>query len=493
MAQAEPRPSRRAKVLPFPGAGRRAAATARTRDELAFLPAALEIVETPASPAGRGIALTICAAFALALAWACWGEVDIVAVAPGKVIPSDRTKTIQPFETGVVRAIRVQDGQAVKAGDVLIELDPTINAAEREHLASDLIAARLDVARLKAALAAVAAGPRSAPESFFVSPEGAPSVLASVQRQLLADQIAEQRAKAAALERQQTQREAERTTAVAQIAKLTAAIPLLRQRVDVRKYLADREYGSKLSWLELQQDLVEHEHDLEVQRSRLAETEAALATIVEQRRQTEAEFRRTVLGDLAQAEQKAAGLVQDFVKAQERTRLQVLTAPVDGTVQQLQVTTVGGVVTPAQALMVVVPAESRLEIEAMIPNKDIGFVEAGQGAEIKVDTFNFTKYGMIHGTVLSVSGDAVARNRPPDDKADPTAPATAAAPGGNQELVYAARVALDRTTMTVENGKTVNLSPGMAVTVEIKTGARRIIEYVFSPLLKYRQESMRER
>src|SRR5260221_12692692 len=125
----------------------------RRDHELAFLPAALEIIETPPSPIGRAIGATIIAFFVLALTWAYLGSVDIVATAPGKIIPSGRTKTIQPFEIGVVRAIHVHDGDIVKAGDVLIELDPTINAAEREDMQSDLIAAQLDVARLRAALA----------------------------------------------------------------------------------------------------------------------------------------------------------------------------------------------------------------------------------------------------------------------------------------------------------------------------------------------------
>src|SRR5262249_39042326 len=121
--------------------------------EVAFLPAALEIVETPPSPLGRAITFSIIAIFIIALAWASIGTVDIVTVAAGKIIPSDRTKTIQPFETSVVRAIRVHDGQSVKAGDVLIELDATMSAADLGHLKSDLGAARLTVARLRAALA----------------------------------------------------------------------------------------------------------------------------------------------------------------------------------------------------------------------------------------------------------------------------------------------------------------------------------------------------
>src|ERR1700734_1422497 len=124
----------------------------RQFDELAFLPAALEIVETPPSPVGRAIGATIVALFCLALTWATFGQVDILASASGKVVPSGRVKLIQPFETGVVRAIRVRDGQSVKEGDVLIELDPTMTSAEQEHIRSDLIAAQLDVARLRAVL-----------------------------------------------------------------------------------------------------------------------------------------------------------------------------------------------------------------------------------------------------------------------------------------------------------------------------------------------------
>jgi membrane fusion protein, hemolysin D len=215
--------------------------------------------------------------------------------------------------------------------------------------------------------------------------------------------------------------------------------------------------------------------------------------LIETRAKTVAEYRRGLFDELAKAEQKAASLAQDVVKAEQRTKLQLLTAPVDGVVQQLAVHTVGGVVTAAQALLVIVPIDSHLEIEAMISNRDIGFVHSGQEAEIKVDTFNFTRYGLLRGEVLSVSQDAIARDKPQDksnDKAQGAETSTSEPKG--QELSFAARVSLDRTQMQVEE-KFVNLSPGMAVTVEIKTGSRTIISYLLSPLLRYKQESLRER
>src|SRR5262249_41926409 len=154
------------------------------------------------------------------------------------------------------------------------------------------------------------------------------------------------------------------------------------------------------------------------QQSRLIEAEAAIAALLETRSKTVAENERGLLDDLAKAEQKAAGLTQDIIKAEQRTSLQKLTAPVDGVVQQLAVHTIGGVVQPAQVLMIIVPAESRLEIEAMVSNRDIGFVEVGQEAAIKIDTFNFTRYGLLHGKVLSVSRDAITRDRPADKPGD---------------------------------------------------------------------------
>ena len=483
MKFAEPVPGKPAKnVVSFPK--RR---VERRRDELAFLPAALEIVETPPSPIGRAIVYTVVAVFAAAIAWASIGTVDIVAMAPGKIIPSGRTKTIQPFETGVVRAIHVRDGQSVKTGDVLIELDPTMNAAELGHLKSDLVGSQLEAARLYAALS------QDDPLGAFKPPADALGPLIEMQRRLLASQMAEQKAKLASTDGQIAQKEAERATIKASIDKLKATIQPLQERVDIRRIMFSKELGSKLIYLQELQDLVGQQKEVLVQESRLSESDSAIAALQEVRSKTVAEYEHGLLDDLAKAEQKAAGLAQDVIKAEQRTSLQKLTAPVDGVVQQLAVHTIAGVVTPAQQLMVIVPAESQLEIEAMISNRDVGFVEAGQEAAIKIDTFNFTRYGLLHGTVLTVSNDAIQRDRPQDKQPDKpqTAEAGSSEPKG-QELVYAARVSLDRARMQVED-KTVNLSPGMAVTVEIKTGSRSILSYLLSPLVRYKHDSLRER
>jgi hemolysin D len=379
------------KIIPFPRLPVRRAFD----HELAFLPAALEIVETPPSPIGRAIGATIIAIFCLALAWACLGTVDIVAVAPGRIVPSGSTKIVQPFDTGVVRAIHVRDGQSVRAGDALIELDPTMTEADVEHAKAEL-----------------------------------------------------------------SQKQAERDTIGATISKLEATIPVLDQKVEVRKYLADKALGSKLLYLTDYQELVGQQQDLVVQKSRYREAEAAVAAAT-----------------------------QNVLKAEHRTRLQLLDSPVDGVVQQLAVHTVGGVVTSAQPLLVVVPADARLEIEARVSNQDIGFVRTSQDVEIKVDTFNFTRYGLLHGKVTSLSQDAISRDKS-QDKDDKTA--TDSKESTAEQSFYSARISIDQTQMQVD-GSLVNLGPGMAVTVEIKTGTRRIISYLLSPVVRYGQEALRER
>jgi hemolysin D len=471
------------KIISFPNARFRG-----SRNEAAFLPAALEIIETPASPVGRAVAATIIAIFCIALAWASLGSIDIVASAPGKIIPSEGTKVIQPFEIGIVRAIHIRDGQTVRAGDVLIELDPRINESERDHLQADLTAAQLEIARLRAALSNL-----DNPLEAFHPPAGAPPDQVVMQQSYLIKQTAEYRAKIDALKRQQDQKEAEQDTIQATIDKLLTIIPILQERVDIRKASSDREYTSKFQYLEVTQLLVEQQQELIVQKNHLREARASVAALVEARRQAMAEFDRTLFGQLAEAERKADGLIHDVAKSQQKINAQYLAAPINATVQQLAIHTIGGVVTPAQVLLALVPSDSPLEIEAMISNRDVGFVQPKQRAEIKVDTFNFTKYGLLRGEVLSVSQDAIVRDKPVDRAGEKSsgADSTSSEPKG-QDLSFAARISLDRSQMQIDD-KLINLTPGMAVTVEIKTGSRSVLSYLLSPLIRYGHDGLRER
>ena len=440
----------------------------RLPHEAQFLPAALELQETPVSPAPR-IAMWLILSFALiAFLWAIFGHMDVVATAHGKIVPNDRTKVIQPIETATVKAIRVSDGQAVKAGDVLIELDATAAAADSARLGNDLTTARLQAARARAMLAAIASGKPPALERM---PDMEAGRLTQEQR-ILEGQYGEYQAKLARIDAEIAKREAELASTQEIVRKLAQTAPIARQRAQDFRDLVEKNFISRHGYLEKEQARIEQEGDLATQRSRLKELAASLQEARSQRAALVAETRRIALDGLNEAEQKATSYGNELVKADSRGRLMTLTAPVDGTVQQLAVHTVGGVVTPAQPLMVIVPKDNPIEVEAFVENKDIGFVNAGQEAVVKIETFPFTKYGTIEAKVTHVSNDAVS-----DEK---------------RGLIFPARVNLARATIQVEN-KTVNLSPGMAVTVEVKTAQRRVIEYFLSPLMQYKDESLRER
>ena len=308
----------------------------RSAEELAFLPAALEIVESPPSPVGRAIGATIILISGIALAWASFGQIDIVASAQGRIVPSDRVKVIQPMEIGVVRTLLVEDGQKVKAGDVLVEIDPTINEAEARQARHDLKITQLDIARLRAALAE-----NEDPLEAFRPPADANPQQVADERRFLESQVAEQRAKVSSLDRQRQQKEAEVEATGATVAKLEAMIPVVQQRYDIRKQLASMELGSKLQYLEMLQALTEMQQELKVQQNNKRVGEAAAAAIIESRAQAVAEYRRGLSDELGKMIQKENGLAEALVKAEQKTKLQALRAPVDGTVQQLAVHTVG--------------------------------------------------------------------------------------------------------------------------------------------------------
>ncbi len=440
----------------------------RRRHEAAFLPAALELVETPASPIPKYTARALMALFTLALLWAIFGKIDIVAVAHGKIVPNDRVKTIQPLQPATITRILVREGQPVKAGELLVELDATESHADNQRIAQNLDDAKLAVLRTDALLTSLEHGgsPRIAPQ---------PGILqASVDKEegLAHSQYSEYLAKLAVIDADLSKRQAERQSNRELIDKLEQTLPMAKQREEDYKRLHEQNFMSKHGYMEREQERIERERDLAAAKSRAHELQAAINESQAQRHSLVAEFRKTVLTDRSNAEQKTAELQQELVKTGNREQLTRLTAPVSGTVQQLAIHTVGGVVTEAQALMVIVPTDNPLEVEAWVENKDIGFVNPQQHATVKIETFPYTKYGTFNGTVLTVSNDAVS-----DEK---------------KGLLYNARVLLDRTKINVD-GKQVNLSPGMAVTVEIKTGQRRVIDYFLSPLMEYADESLRER
>ncbi len=428
--------------------------------ETAFLPAARALQESPPSPGGRALTWLILGVFAAGVAWSYLGFVDVVAVAQGRVIPSGYSKPVQAAETGSVVAIHVRDGKPVEAGELLLELDSEKAEADLAASLEQRAAAAVEVVRLELLQGALGDMLRAG-----WAPLQAADPVARDAWDSFGDRLQ-------LLERERVRQVSEHAGAQRQLEKLRALLPLVARKARDQKRLAENKLAPEQQYLVAEQERLELEHDIRAQAARVDAATALVAETGARRQLAVSEFRHGIQEGLEQARQRLSVLDQALVKARAHRAAREIRAPVAGVVQQLAVHSVGAVVTPAQQLMVIVPREARLEVEALLENRDIGFVEAGQPVEVKVDTFPFTRYGTLRGTVSTLSGDAVL---------DP-----------NRGPGYRMRVTLEEQVMPVEGGR-LSLLPGMSVTVEALTGQRRLLDFVLSPLVRHLDEAARER
>ena len=427
--------------------------------ETAFLPAADALRETPPHPAPRWMLGIILALAAFTLAWSLLGRVDVVAVAEGKVLAAGRSKPVQTDSVAVVRAIHVREGQRVRAGDLLVEFDARLTTAELRKLEEQRNLALLDRRRAQLLLSSLQDG--RPPAAALREALADPAWQARVQTEYLEIQALLAQAGSAVAERG-----AEAAATRASIESLRASLPINREMSADYERLLQGRFVARHAWLERRRIVLEQEHQLASQQARLGQVEAARQQAVRQRERLQAEARRSLLAQQEDAGQRLAALAQDLRKAHQRDDMMRLLAPVDGSVQQLAVSAPGAVVTAAQLVLVIVPGDAPVEVEAFLANRDAGFVHAGQAVQLKVEAFDFTRYGMLDGEVASVSSDAIV-----DPQRGP---------------VYAVRIRLGRR-------HALPVAAGMSVRAEIRIGSRRVLDYFLSPLQRRLDESLRER
>jgi hemolysin D len=441
---------------------------ARTPQELAFLPPHLALIETPASPLPHWSMRSIAALVCLALAWACLGKFDIVAVAAGKVISNGRTKIIQPAEKAVVSAILVHDGQQVHRGQLLVELEAIGADADNRQAKEALNSAQLNAARYQALLTALQGtqSPRLQLPNHIDPQRG------TAEQTLMLGQWSAYQARQAALYAALRQRDAETRSTQQRIKTLRQTLHITEQREHDFQNLLKRNFVSHHAYLDKQQQRVEQQTLLATQHSRLLEIQAAHAQQSQELHAHRAEFTREALEQLRQATLQISQYQEENRKTALRQQHTRLISPVNGSVQQLAIHTIGGVVSEAQALMAIVPDNQIMEVEAKVENKDIGFIRPGQSVVVKIESFPYTRYGVLEGIVSSVSHDAMH-----DEKLG---------------AVFQTRIQLKSNRLIIDR-RPVNLTAGMQVQVEIKTGQRRVISYFLSPLQQVTNESLRER
>ncbi|MDU8925271.1 HlyD family type I secretion periplasmic adaptor subunit [Pasteurellaceae bacterium LIM206] len=442
----------------------------RTEDEYAFLPAHLELIERPVSYLPRLIGRLIVLFILLALIWAIVGKVEIVAVSVGKLSYSGRSKTIQPIENAIVKRIYVRDGQIVQEGETLIELTALGAEADYEKSKQILFMAKLAKARAEALLKAI----EHNQPPVLILPEG---IDINDPNAIQAQQLISEQFRTFTTQKQQAdsllhQRQAERETISAQIIKYTGLTKIEQEKFNDFALLYKRKAIPKHTYFEQETRFIETRNELNVQKSRLVETDASIAQAENEKALLTYKFIQDTQDALRQADEQVEQLVLDQEKTSQRQSTTSIKSPVTGTVQQLSVHTIGGVVTGAQPLMVIVPKEDKLEVNALISNKDIGFIKVNQPVTIKIEAFPYTRYGYITGRVKSVSFDAIEH-----EQLGP---------------VFSTIIEMDKDYLMIEENK-VMLTAGMSVSAEIKTGERRVITYLLSPLQTTINESLRER
>ena len=435
--------------------------------ETEFLPAALEATETPPSPIGRSILWVVMFASTASLAWAFTSKIDTVAVAEGRLVPEGRLRTVEAAEQGVIRAIHVHEGAHVNKGDVLIELDPTLANADASSAKTELSTSALIKARDTALIAFAENG-----AADFSPPSGSDAGAAEAERQLIAARISEYEQKQAGLTERRSGAEASVRGAEAEIEKLRRTMPLLQEQVDNQNELEKQGFGARQKRLQVQQALITAQQDLAGQKAKKDEASAQIASIDREY----AENRQSFVSRAAQEKAEAEGVVatrrDEVKKAAERRGRQTLVSPVSGTIQQVTVTTVGEAPEVGKPLVTIVADGEPLVVEALLLNRDAGFVRAGQKAAIKLDAYPFTRYGVLSGQVEHVSPDSTVDQQ--------------------RGLVFPMRLRLAQKSIMVD-GKLATLTAGMSVTAEVVTGRRRVIDYLWSPVAKAVGEAGRER
>lgn len=423
-----------------------------------FMPAALEVRETAAHPATHYTGATIMTLLVLLLAWAYWGEVDIVAKAEGKIVPLGQVRPVQSAESGVISEILVSEGDQVAKDAVLLRLSPTLLDTEIER-------AEIELNRLKSLKE------RDTQLLEFINLNEYNQPLPQRKDAQLLQSFGAFKERVHQLQRQITERQAAKEGAAQTLARLAALEPIVTEQVVALEKLQAHKHVARLDLLAQRERLIELQHQKLATQAQQRQFGAEIAMRLSELAAFKSEYRAEKLALIEQHQSAINSQSQVLHQLHERASKLEVRAPVAGRVKDLAVFTVGAVVGASEQLLTLVPLDEKLEVEAWLANRDIGFVEPGDSSEIKLETFPFTKYGVLSGEVIDLSADATQTDT---------------------GLIYKARIALDAREIVVDN-RIVSLMPGMGVTAEIRTGKRRVIDYVFDPLMRYRNESLRER
>lgn len=447
-------------------------------DPLDFSPGLLRIQAKPPTPFARAVLYGLLILLSLLFIWAVFGKLDVVASAEGKLLPQSYLKIVQPSEQGVIREILVNEGQHVKAGQVLMRMDTTLTDADGKEIQSDYLSKQITLRRIDAELTN---------KHFERLPEEEPELFNPALNQYIANRkaletaLAEERAL-------HDKAQSELSSAQAISSKLIQILPHYRAQDEAYRDLVKNGYVSQLSATDKARERIEKEQDLKSQQHIIAAARATLQQSNERIDKVTADYRRQLQVERADISDKFEKLEQEITKQQYRRGLHELKAPQEGFVKDLATHTVGTVISPGTILMTLVPNDEILRAEVWVGNQDIGFIHIGDHVKLKLASYQFQKYGMVDGLVVNLSADA--SDTPQQGAGQSGAPSSK--PGSGQPFTYRALIDL-KTQELIADGVRHSLTPGMQVTAEIHLGNRTILEYLLSPVTGAFQEAGRER
>ena len=395
------------------------------------------------------------------LMWASLAPVDEVTHGQGRVIPSSKAQVIQSAEPTTIEEILVRSGQKVSKGQLLVRLDDAMLASELGQLQAETRsltarAGRLEKEGTGAGAACMTGGPECQQEQ----------ALADVRQSAL-------RSKQDAMSAQVEQRRRELGEAQATIASLSGSVQLARQRVSMLEPLAAKSIIPQTELLDARRELVDAQGRLNAAQQQASRASAAIREAQAQLSEANFQFRQDALNERSQLEAKIAVNSESLRGAKGRAQRAKIRSPVDGVVNDVQVTTIGGFVSPGQKIMQIVPVGDKLLVEARVKPNDIAFIKTGDRAVVKVTAYDFSIYGGLTGTVQQVSADSVY------DEA-------------TREAYFTVVVETDRAWLGSGAHK-LPITPGMVCDVEILTGRKSVLAYLLKPIMKARSEALRER
>lgn len=480
-----------ARLLKFPKAGSPSGMAQPASEQLSatekeFLPEGLEILETPPSPYQRMVLWSVVLLIAVALTWSAIGTLEVVSTAPGRFIPDGRVKVVQVSETAIVKAIHVHEGQQVKAGDLLMELDPTLADADLHGSAGSLKQSDLNAERISAELAGRKAQYGEAPRQMV-----------QLQETLRLAAEAAYEGKLGSARTQVAEKQAALGAAQATLRKQAGLLGIAREQEQQNLAMLSEQFISRADYLDKHQSLVTAENDHAAQLKTVEQAEHAVSQAQQELDLVSRDHRAELLKDLNSNASDHPELQAKFDRAQQMHALKWLRAPVSGYVQSVAVTTTGGVVSPAQSLVTIVPEGTPLIIEASLSNDDIGYAKVGQPVNIKIDTYPFQRYGSLNGTLTWISPDSESRdsvnasesNRTADEARADSVPSKAV----GATPVYRVHITPDPMSKLVVDGRPAALKPGMSVQADVTTDHRKIYEFFLSPIVKYIDDGVKVR